>query len=146
MYNKIFVSVLALIFSANTFAAKVNLDCTIISSLKEKFSTAKNIHCKLKDNFIKVNLEIDGETKNVYFDLDENLIGESKKVELKTLPARALNYILQHYPYPKYNFYECIEFTDDKGFKNYYVAFEKNNQLITLKLDTKGRMSHFIVS
>ena len=132
--------------SASTYAAKFNVDCTIISSIREKFTTAKNIHCKVKDQFIKVNLEIDGETKNVYFDLDENLIGESKKIEVNKLPNNALNYILQHYPYPKYNLYECIEFTDDMGFKNYYIAFEKNSQLVTLKIDTKGRISHFFVS
>jgi hypothetical protein len=107
------------------------------------FNDAQNVEWKETEQFVKASFILNNEKVEAFYTHDGELLGTSKEFAFDKLPARALKSILNKYPYPEFNLQECIEFESSTGDKNYFVSFEKNDNINVLKISTYGIIEDF---
>lgn len=117
-------------------ASKVNY--RVKSSFESLFADAKNVKWDAKENYVKATFQYADETIEAFFDADGELIGQSRKVELKTLPVNAKQKIKKDFG--SYTVTDAIEFEKD-GEKSYYVSLEDGAKKRILQVSLFGSIS-----
>ncbi len=107
-------------------------------SFEAKFANAQNVKWTAKENFSKVSFTLDEENVEAFFAFDGELIGLSRKVELKNLPLSAIQTIKKEYASSTIK--EIIEFQQNDT-KAFYVSLEKAGQKQILEVSLYGSVS-----
>jgi opacity protein-like surface antigen len=124
----------------SAFAADVKVNSKVKTNFDALFSGAENISWSSKDLFVKASFTLSDETIEAYFGTDGELIGTSRKVDLKRLPLSAVQKIKKEYA--AYQITESIEF-ERAGERSYYVSLEKGNKKQILEVSLYGNVTSF---
>lgn len=117
-------------------ASKVNF--RVKSNFESLFADAKNVKWDAKENYVKATFQYDDETLEAFFGADGELIGQSRKVEMKELPKNAQQKIKKDFG--NYTVTDAIEFVKD-GDKSYYVSLEYGAKKRILQVSLFGSIS-----
>lgn len=107
------------------------------------FTKAKEVSWKADEQFAKASFVMDNEKVEVFYDLDGEMIGTSKKLAFDKLPKAAIEILTTEYTYPEYQIKECIEFENADKEKNYYVSFTSSKGTIALEISKTGHVRLF---
>ena len=108
------------------------------SSFEARFGNAQNVKWIAKDSYNKVTFTLAGEDVEAFFATDGDLIGLSRKVELKNLPLTAIEKIKKEYA--DYSVKEVIEFEQNEE-KSFYVSLQKADKKQILEVSLYGNVS-----
>jgi hypothetical protein len=121
----------------------------------EDFGAVNHVVWRRTKNFDEASFVMDGKKTTAYYDWNGVLVGTTSPVKFKDIPAKAQEYINEHYPnYKK----EAVIYFDDNELNstdmylydtpfddedNYFVELTDGKQLIILKSDVDGYVSLF---
>ncbi len=144
--KKIFLAaLLAVSIGTSAFSASAkNVNDPIRDQFAAAFDNAQNVTWINENDFVVATFTIDGNQMKAFYNYDGDFIGTSKVFAFDKLPKNGLTSIMQKYPYPPYKLQECIEFVNADGEKNYFVSFEKDNQMLVLQIYTEGSVQLFV--
>lgn len=140
--KKLFIAALIVVAAGTSaFAADVfKVDYKVKSSFEARFAGAQNVVWSAKETFIKAAFTMAEENVEAFFDGEGELIGLSRKVDLKKLPLNAIQKIKKDYA--SYQVSEAIEFDRD-GDKSYYVSLEDGAKKQILEVSLYGAVSKY---
>lgn len=143
--KKLFIAALIVVAAGTSaFAADVfKVDYKVKNSFEARFAGAQNVVWSAKEAFIKAAFTIAEEKVEAFFDGEGELIGLSRKVDLKKLPLNAIQKIKKDYA--SYQVTEAIEFDRD-GDKSYFVSLEDGAKKQILEVSLYGGVSKYKVS
>ncbi len=123
----------------SAFATDANkVSSKVKNSFEAKFVNAQNVKWTARDTYNKVSFTLEGEDVEAFFASDGDLIGYSRKVELKNLPLNAIQKIKKEYA--GYAVKETIEF-EQNGEKAFYVSLENGDKKQILEVSLYGMVS-----
>lgn len=140
--KKLFIAALIVVAAGTSaFAGDVfNVNYKVKSSFEARFAGAQNVAWSAKENFIRASFTIADENVEAFFDGEGELIGLSRKVDLKKLPLNAIQKIKKDYA--AYQVTEVIEFDRD-GDKSYFVSLEDGSKKQILEVSLYGGVSKY---
>ena len=139
--KKLFIAALIMVAAGTSaFAADVKVNTKVQTSFESLFSGAENVSWSAKDHYIKASFILSQENVEAYFGTDGELIGTSRKIELKNLPLSAVQKIKKEYA--SYKITDSIEF-ERAGERSYYVSLENGNKKQILEVSLFGTVSTF---
>jgi len=140
--KKLFIAALIVVAAGTSaFAADVfKVDYKVKTSFEARFAGAQNVVWSAKEAYIKAAFTIAEEKVEAFFDGEGELIGLSRKVDLKKLPLNAIQKIKKDYA--SYQVSEAIEFDRD-GDKSYYVSLEDGAKKQILEVSLYGAVSKY---
>ncbi len=143
--KKLFIAALIVVAAGTSaFAADgFKVDYKVKSSFEARFAGAQNVVWSAKENFIRAAFTIAEENVEAFFDTEGELIGLSRKVDLKKLPLNAIQKIKKDYA--AYQVTEAIEFDRD-GDKSYYVSLEDGAKKQILEVSVYGAVGKYKAS
>ncbi|MEO8174087.1 MAG: hypothetical protein ABI581_13425 [Sediminibacterium sp.] len=124
----------------SAFAADVKVNNKIQTNFEVLFNGASNVSWGAKDHFVKATFTLAEETIEAFFGTDGDLIGTSRKVDMKRLPVSAVQKIKKEYA--SYKVTDTIEF-ERAGERSYYVSLENGNKKQILEVSLYGSVSVF---
>lgn len=140
--KKIFLTTLiAAMIGSQVFAADVTkVSVKTLASFKAQFTDATDVNWTVTDEYTKAKFIFEGEQVEAFFNESGDVIGTSRKTELKRLPLNAIQKIRKSYG--KYNVTETIEF-EFNGDRKYYVSLENDTDRKILEVSLYGDVSIF---
>lgn len=140
--KKLFIAVLmTAAISTSAFATDVNkVSYRILSNFQTEFSEATQVEWSATSKYTKATFILADEQIEAFYAADGELIGVSRKVDIKKLPIKALQKIKKSFA--DYNIKEVIEF-DQNGDKNYYVSLSKGDHKEVLQVSLYGNVTQF---
>jgi hypothetical protein len=135
--KKLFIAALFVVAAGTSAFA---FDATKVSyrvknSFETLFNNAQNVEWATKENFIKASFILDDQKVEAFFDNNGELIGESRKIEFKKLPANAVRKIKKDFA--SYTVTESIQF-DQNGERSYYVSLSDGAKQHILQVSLLG--------
>jgi uncharacterized DUF497 family protein len=131
--KKIFYAALLTISLTTTaFAKDANkISARIMRTFNFEFAEAENVNWKATKTFVKASFELDGEKREVFYDLTGEMIGTSKSITLNELPVFAKRAFAKKYE--GYTVNEAIRFegADESA---YYISAENDKESVVLKV------------
>lgn len=139
--KKLFIAALIMVAAGTSaFAADVKVNNKVKTNFESLFSGAENVSWSGKESFIRATFTLSDEIVEAYFGTDGELIGTSRKVDLKRLPLSAVQKIKKEYA--SYKITDTIEF-ERAGERSYYVSLENGNKKQILEVGVYGNVSTF---
>lgn len=139
--KKLFIAALIMVAAGTSaFAADVKVNSKIKTSFEALFAGAENVSWSGKDHYIRATFTLSEETVEAFFGTDGDLIGTSRKVDLKKLPLSAVQKIKKEYA--SYKITDSIEF-EGSGERCYYVSLENGNKKQILEVSLFGNVTSF---
>ncbi len=117
-------------------ASKVSF--RVKSNFESLFNDAKNVVWETKENYSKATFQYEGEMVQAFFGTNGELIGQSRKVDMKNLPLNAQKKIKKDFG--NYTVTESIEF-EKEGDKCYYVSLQDGAKSRILEVSFFGSIS-----
>lgn len=138
--KKLFIAALITIAAGTSaFAADTNKENhKVKNSFETQFAGAQDVSWSAKESYIKASFTLLDEKIEAFYGTDGDLIGLSRKVDLKKLPLNAIQKIKKEYA--SYKVTDTIEFDQD-GDKSYYVSLEDGNKKQILQVSLYGNVS-----
>lgn len=140
--KKIFLTtMIAAFIGAQSFAADVTkVSYRILASFEAQFADATDVSWIVNDQYTKAKFTIEGEQIEAFFNASGDVIGTSRKTDLKRLPLNAIQKIKKNYG--KYKVTETIEF-EFNGDRKYFVSLENDTDRKILEVSLYGEVSIF---
>ncbi|MEO7530677.1 MAG: hypothetical protein ABIS69_04675 [Sediminibacterium sp.] len=140
--KKLFIAALIVVAAGTSaFALDVKkVDNKVKSSFEAQFAGAEDVAWNVTENYIKATFVLNEEAFEAFFGKDAELIGTSRKVDFKILPAIAKKSIKKEYA--SYKIIDTIEF-DREGEKTYFVSLEDGNKKQILEVSLYGNVHIF---
>ena len=140
--KKLFIAALIVVAAGTSaFALDVKkVDNKVKTSFEAQFAGAEDVAWNVTDNYFKATFTLNEETVEAFFGKDAELIGTSRKVDFKKLPANAKKSIRKEYA--SYKIADTIEF-EREGEKTYFVSLEDGNKKQILEVTLYGSVSIF---
>jgi hypothetical protein len=140
--KKIFLTtMIAAFIGAQSFAADVTkVSYRILASFEAQFADATDVSWTVNDQYTKAKFTIEGEQIEAFFNASGDVIGTSRKTDLKRLPLNAIQKIKKNYG--KYKVTETIEF-EFNGDRKYFVSLENDTDRKILEVSLYGEVSIF---
>ncbi len=140
--KKIFLTTMIAAFvSAQLFAADVaKVSYRVLASFESQFADATDVSWTVTDQYSKAKFTIEGEKVEAFFNSSGDIIGTSRKTDLKRLPLNAIQKIKKNYG--KYKVTETIEF-EFNGDRKYFVSVENDTDRKILEVSLYGEVSIF---
>jgi hypothetical protein len=138
--KKLFIAALIVVAAGTSaFALDTNKEnYKVRNNFQAQFAGAQNVNWSVKDNYVKASFTLLDESVEAFYSKDGDLIGVSRKVDLKQLPLSAIQKIKKEYA--SYKVIETIEF-DKEGEKSYYVSLEDGSKKQILEVSLYGNVS-----
>jgi hypothetical protein len=138
--KKLFIAALIIVAAGSSaFATDAsNVNNKVKISFEAQFAGVKNVSWTAKETYIKASFTLADENVEAFFGTDGELIGLSRKVDLKKLPLNAIQRIKKDYA--SYTVTDAIEFDQD-GDKSYYVSLEDGAKKQILQVSLYGSVS-----
>lgn len=143
--KKLFIAALMVVAAGTSaFAADVlaKVNYKVKNNFEARFAGAQNVTWSAKESYVKANFTIAEENVEAFFDAEGELIGLSRKVDLKKLPLNAIQKIKKEYA--SYQVTEAIEFDKD-GDKAYYLSINNGTKKQILEVSVYGGVSVYKV-
>lgn len=141
--KKLFIAALFVVAAGSTaFAADVTtkVNYKVKSNFESRFHGAQNVVWSATNAYLKASFSIADENVEAFFDGEGDLIGLSRKVDLKRLPLNAIQKIKKEYA--SYRVKEALEFDRD-GDKSYFLSLEDGTKKQILEVSLYGAVSKF---
>ncbi|MBL0882095.1 MAG: hypothetical protein IBJ16_01890 [Chitinophagaceae bacterium] len=140
--KKIFLTTLiAAMIGGQVFASDVTkVSYRVLASFEAQFADAKDVNWTVTDSYTKARFTIEGEQVEAFFSASGDIIGTSRKTELKRLPLIAIQKIKKNYS--KYTVTDTIEF-EFNGERKYFVSVENESDRKILEVSLYGDVSIF---
>jgi len=140
--KKLFIAALIVIAAGSSAFAMdaTKVDYKVKKSFDIQFTGAENVTWSTQANFVKASFTLLDENVDAFFDTDGELVGVSRKVDVKSLPLHAMQQIKKDYA--SYKITDSIEF-DQNGDKSYYLSLENGNKKQILEVSLYGNVSVF---
>lgn len=140
--KKLFIAALFVVAAGTSaFAADVTkVSYKAKSNFESRFAGAQNVTWSATDAYLKASFRIADENVEAFFDGEGDLIGLSRKIDLKKLPLNAIQKIKKDYA--SYRVNEAIEFDRD-GDKSYYLSLGDGAKKQILEVSLYGAVSKF---
>ena len=138
--KKLFIAaIITVAAGTSAFATDGNKEnYKVKNSFEKQFADAQNVTWGTSENYIKASFTLLDEKVEAFYGKDGDLIGLSRKVDLKSLPLNAIQKIKKEYA--SYKVTDTIEFDQD-GDKSYYVSLEDGNKKQILQVSLYGNIS-----
>lgn len=133
--KKLFIAALIVVAAATSAFATDASNARAKTNFEAMFAGAQNVSWTSKDSYLKASFTIGEAKAEAFFGYDGELIGLSRKVDLKNLPLNAIQKIKKDYA--SYTVTDSIEFDQD-GEKSYYVSLEESNKKQILQVSLYG--------
>lgn len=140
--KKIFLTTLiAAMIGSQVFASDVTkVSYRVLASFKSQFADATDVNWTVTEEYTKARFTIEGEQVEAFFNASGDVIGTSRKTDLKRLPLSAIQKIRKNYS--KYKVTETIEF-EFNGERKYFVSVENDTDRKILEVSLYGEVSIF---
>ncbi|MEN9298799.1 MAG: hypothetical protein RLZZ429_1112 [Bacteroidota bacterium] len=140
--KKIFLTTLiAAMIGSQVFASDVTkVSYRVLAAFESQFADASDVNWTVTEEYIKARFIIEGEQVEAFFNASGDVIGTSRKTDLKRLPLNAIQKIRKNYS--KYKVTETIEF-EFNGERKYFVSVENDTDRKILEVSLYGEVSIF---
>lgn len=145
--KKVFIAALMVVALGGSAIAAVTpaplpVTTKMLNHFNTAFAGADNVQWKTGSTFVKATFTRDTQRWEAFYDLDGELFGTSRNVELSSLPAKSV--VAINKKYADYTVKEVIEFNNDKeGNTYFYVALVKDCVKLIMQVETNGELSVF---
>lgn len=141
MKKMLLTTLIAAFIGAQSFAADVTkVSYRVLASFESQFAEAKDVNWTVTDQYSKARFTIEGEQVEAFFNVSGDVIGTSRKTDLKRLPLNAIQKIKKSYG--KYKVTDIIEF-EFNGERKYFVSVENDTDRKILEVSLYGDVSIF---
>lgn len=138
--KKILAAALAVtVITSTAFASGEEDKDKALKNLKKEFASAKDIQWKLTDNYLKASFTWNSQQLEVFYNLEGEMIAQSKHIDAINLPIDAQKRIAKKYH--GYAFDEVVEFNSNELGHYYYASVVKGNEKIILQVGEAGDVS-----
>ncbi|MES2374324.1 MAG: hypothetical protein V4557_17230 [Bacteroidota bacterium] len=142
--KKLFIlALIAIATGTSAFAGPSSISTKVSEHFTTSFSKAKNVTWTTTAKFDQVTFQLNNETVDAFYDKEGELIGTTKTIGFDKLPKAALETLTTKYTYPEFQLKECIEFVSAANEKNYYVSFERKDEVVMVEITKGGKVSLF---
>ncbi len=140
--KKIFLTTLiAAMIGSQVFASDVTkVSYRVLAAFEAQFAEASDVSWTVTDNYTKAKFTIEGEQVEAFFNASGDVIGTSRKTDLKRLPLSAIQKIRKSYG--KYKVTETIDF-EFNGERKYFVSIENDTDRKILEVSLYGDVTIF---
>ena len=140
--KKLFLTTLiAAMIGGQVFASDVTkVNYRVLASFEAQFADASDVNWTVTDDYTKARFTMEGEQVEAFFNNSGDVIGTSRKTDLKRLPLNAIQKIRKNYS--KYKVTETIEF-EFNGERKYFVSLENDTDRKILEVSLYGDVSIF---
>jgi hypothetical protein len=138
--KKLFIAALIVVAAGTSaFAADGKKEnYKVRNNFESQFAGAQDVSWIAKENYLKVSFTMMDEKVEAFYGTDGDLIGVSRKIDMKALPLNAIRKIRKEYA--SFKVTDTIEFDQD-GDKSYYVSLEDGNRKQILQVSLYGSVS-----
>ena len=141
MKKLFFTAIAALTLGMASYAADGNkVSYRTLNTFEKEFSGATDVSWSVTPVYTKAKFKIADEQVEAFFDGNGEVIGLSRKVDLKKLPLSAIQKIQKNYS--KHEILETIEFTQNSE-PRYYVSLVKDGKKQILEVTAQRSISAF---
>lgn len=140
MKKLLFSALLAIIVATSSFASGTNVNVSVLNSFKSEFRNAADVTWISKTDFAKATFTIDGVKMEAFYNIQGELIGTSKEINLESLPVNAKRAFAKKYD--GYTVTEVISFENADG-SAYYFSAENDTNSIIFKVDRNDHLTTF---
>ncbi len=142
--KKIFILALTLtVIGSSVFATPAYSSVKANNHFMNAFKKAKNITWEVNEKYEKESFVLNNESIEVFYELEGDLIGKSKKMAFDKLPKNAIETITTKFQFPDYQLKDCIAFENANEETNYYISFQTKNKTMVVEISTKGNVRLF---
>jgi opacity protein-like surface antigen len=140
--KKLFIAALMIAaVGSSAFAADASkISYKVKTNFEVQFAEAENVHWTLGPDFSKATFQLNEETLEAFYNQNGELLGYSRKIDFKKLPAKAIQKIRKNYT--DYTITDSIEFNEENG-KKYYVSLENGNRKQILGISVYGEVTPY---
>jgi hypothetical protein len=140
--KKIFLTTLiAAMIGSQVFASDVSkVSYRVLAAFQAQFADATDVNWTVTEDYTKAKFTIEGEEVEAFFNASGDVIGTSRKTDLKRLPLNAIQKIRKSYA--KYKVTETIEF-EFNGERKYFVSLENDADRKILEVSLYGNVTIF---
>ncbi|MDZ4072864.1 MAG: hypothetical protein U1C70_13645 [Sediminibacterium sp.] len=140
--KKIFLTTLiAAMIGSQVFASDVSkVSYRVLTAFQVQFTDATDVNWTVTEDYSKAKFTIEGEQVEAFFNASGDMIGTSRKTDLKRLPLNAIQKIRKSYG--KYKVTETIEF-EFNGERKYFVSLENDADRKILEVSLYGNVTIF---
>lgn len=140
--KKIFLTTLiAAMIGSQVFASDVSkVSYRVLAAFQAQFADATDVNWTVTEDYTKAKFTIEGEQVEAFFNASGDVIGTSRKTDLKRLPLNAIQKIRKSYA--KYKVTETIEF-EFNGERKYFVSLENDADRKILEVSLYGNVTIF---
>ncbi len=140
--KKIFLTTLiAAMIGSQVFASDVSkVSYRVLVAFQAQFADATDVNWTVTEDYTKAKFTIEGEQVEAFFNASGDVIGTSRKTDLKRLPLNAIQKIRKSYA--KYKVTETIEF-EFNGERKYFVSLENEADRKILEVSLYGNVTIF---
>ena len=140
--KKIFLTTLiAAMIGSQVFASDVSkVSYRVLAAFQAQFADATDVNWTVTEDDTKAKFTIEGEQVEAFFNASGDVIGTSRKTDLKRLPLNAIQKIRKSYA--KYKVTETIEF-EFNGERKYFVSLENDADRKILEVSLYGNVTIF---
>jgi opacity protein-like surface antigen len=141
MRKLFFAALLTITVATSAFAKDVNSkNVRAVRHFNAEFKDAENVSWTMRSNFAKATYYMNGEKREVFYDLNGEMIGTSHPISLDKLPVGAKRVFAKKYD--GYTVKEAIRFDGiEEG--AYYISAENDKESVILKVTDSNSMSVF---
>ena len=138
--KKLFIAALIVVAAGSSAFAKdvTKVNYKVQNQFEAQFTGAQNVVWSSKENYLKASFTLADENVEAFYGTDGEVMGVSRKVDIKKLPLNAIQKIKKDYA--GYKVTDSIEFDQD-GEKSYYVSLEDGNKKQILQVSLYGNVS-----
>ena len=127
--------------SSVTAMAQTGGNQKVNASFRSDFPQASNVSWSQKKFFVAISFTEYDQPVQAYYDLDGNQLAISRNVKLNNLTMPALTAVQKKYS--SYDFAGAVELDHTVDGHSYYVAMQKDNKRVILRVSLEGQMHVF---
>lgn len=140
MKKLLFAALLAVSVATSAFAEGTNVNISVLNNFKTEFKNAANISWVSKDDFAKATFTVNNVKMEAFYNLQGELIGTSKSINLNELPVNAKRAFAKKYA--GYTVKEVIHF-EQSDEAAYFLSAESETESIIFKVGHNEQLTTF---
>ncbi len=137
------IALLAVMLSTTAFAGRNTHTYKVQDRFAGAFTGAAKESRKITERVPAATFENAGLTMKAFYDKKGELIAKGKTFPFDKLPSAALEMIVTKYPFPSWQLLDCMEGTDARGERNFYVSFKNRKKKVVLQVSPMGTITRF---